>query len=469
MKTITAKPINSSYRDPCGFVFSTKEGIFRQINLLGQDNYDALLDSGLYHRLIEEELLIPHQETTAPAYLPEIAYKVIKPEPIPFVSYPYEWSFGQLKDAALLTLEIQKIALQYNLSLQDASAYNVQFHRGHPILIDTLSFEPYQEGKPWVAYRQFCQHFLAPLILAAYFHTHFGVWLQHQLDGIPIPLCSHLLPPTSYLNLTVLVHIHLHSRAIRRFTDLPSKETVIPGEPRVSKTGLLGIIDSLDTGINKLKWQPDSSEWLDYEIIHSYSPESIQSKTALIESYLDETQPKTAIDIGANTGRFSRQASKRGAYTISLDSDAAAVDRNYRQCRQDRQANILPLVMDITNPSPALGWDNQENLSFTDRSPCDVILALALLHHLAIGKNLPLERIAQTFSGMGKWLIIEFIPKDDRQVQLMLSSRQDIFASYNQTDFEYIFGKYFTIVHHNQIENSPRCLYLMRSNHIRFK
>ena len=218
-KTTTSQAHNASFRDPSGFLFSREGVLYRQVNQVYAADFTRLMDSGLYDKLIKAGLLIPHVESDLKPAQPELAFKVIRPERVPFISYPYEWSFGQLKDAALATLSIQKRALKLGMSLKDASAYNIQFYNGKPVLIDTLSFETYQEGEPWVAYRQFCQHFLAPLALMAYRDVRLSQLLRVYIDGIPLDLASELLPGRTRWNLGLATHIHLHASAQKRYAE----------------------------------------------------------------------------------------------------------------------------------------------------------------------------------------------------------------------------------------------------------
>jgi len=186
--------ISSSFRDPSGFLFYENDTIYRQINQYYKENYDFLINSGLYKTLVDSEQLIPHEEVNIKPFNPNTSYKIIKPEKIPFISYPYEWCFSQLKNAALTTLDIQKTAMKYDMTLKDCSSYNIQFHNGKAILIDTLSFEKYVEGQIWKGYRQFCQHFLAPLALMSQKDIRLNQLLRIYLDGIPLDLTSKLLP-----------------------------------------------------------------------------------------------------------------------------------------------------------------------------------------------------------------------------------------------------------------------------------
>jgi hypothetical protein len=391
----------------------------------------------------------------------EIAYRVIQPERVAFISYPYEWSFSQLKDAALLTLSIQKTALELGLSLKDASAYNIQFHHGRPILIDTLSFEAYQEGKPWIAYRQFCQHFLAPLALMAYRDVRLNQLLRVYIDGIPLDLASKLLPFHTRLKFGLLAHIHLHASAQKKYADAPEQAQTRSQGGSVSKLGMTGLIDSLKGAVSALKWEPQGTEWGDYYEATNYSQAATGQKADLVKEYLEAIQPRQVWDLGGNTGNFSRIAAQMGIPTISADIDPAAVEKNYREVRQKKEINLLPLVLDLTNPSPGLGWHNRERDSFAARGPVDAVMALALIHHLAISNNVPLPDLAEYFASLGRWLIVEFIPKEDSQVQRLLATREDIFPNYQQQGFEEAFRPFFTIQACSQIEGSKRILYRM--------
>ncbi|MEM4655046.1 MAG: hypothetical protein QXL34_06130 [Thermosphaera sp.] len=460
MRITTDQDISSSFRDPSGFLFSKDGTIYRQVNLCYREYYDNLMNSGLYKTLVDAELLIPHEEVEIEAAQPERAYKIIRPEQIPFISYPYEWSFSQLKDAALITLETQKIALKFEMSLKDCSAYNIQFRKGKPILIDTLSFERYHEGKPWIAYRQFCQHFLAPLVLMSYKDIRLNQLLRVYIDGIPLDLASRLLPARTYFKFSFLSHIHLHALSQRYFGDRDIKLNI--NNHGVSKLALLGLIDSLESAINKLKWQPKGTQWADYYQEINYFLSAFEHKKQIVAEFLDRIKPKNIWDLGANDGTFSRIAAAKGITTLSFDVDPACVEKNYLECRKNNETNVLPLLQDLTNPSPAIGWENKERMSFLERGPADAVLALALIHHLAIGNNLSLNKIAELFGRICHFLIIEFVPKNDPQVKRMLLNRNDIFTDYTEENFNRIFSQHFLIQDSIKIKDSERSLYLMK-------
>jgi len=457
---IEINKISSSFKDPSGFVFSHEGRIFRQINFSYQENYELLKRSGLYQRLVDIKALVPHQEvvlTDAPAG----AYKIIEPAPIPFISYPYEWCFSQLKDAALLTLRIQREALALGLSLKDASSFNVQFLAGRPIFIDTLSFEKYEEGKPWVAYKQFCEHFLAPLALFAYTDYRLGKLSQIDVGGVPLDLAVKLLPFKAKFKPTLFLHIFLHARSQKHFS---GSSLSTAKKFNFNKNSFLGLLESLESGIRSLNWRVDRTVWTDYygqESCVSYANQSLEAKKNLVIKYLDQTDTKKLWDLGANSGLFSRAAASQGIAVISLDNDPTVVEQNYLQVKKAGEKNILPLLIDIINPTPASGWRNQEREALFSRPRPDTVLALALIHHLAISQNLPLVEIAKFFANLSHSLIIEFIPKEDKQVKLLLQNRADIFNDYKIEKFEAEFSKFFEIQEKSSLPDSERFLYLM--------
>jgi hypothetical protein len=455
--TANAEALANSFRDPSGFIFTRDGSLYRQVNRACQEDYDHLMRSGLYEALVGSGLLIPHDEVSSDHAMAEGAYKILKPELIPFISYPYEWCFSQLKDAASTTLQVQKTAVDFGMTLKDSSAYNVQFLNGRPVFIDTLSFERYREGQTWDAYRQFCQHFLAPLALMSYRDVRLNQLSRVHLDGIPLDLAGSLLPLRSRLRFSLLSHIHLHARSQRYFADkVPDR-----GGRKMSLKAFLGLVDNLQSAVERLKWRPRGTEWADYYEKVGYSQEALEHKKELVREFLESMNPSMVWDLGANTGLFSRIAGDKGITTISFDIDPAAVEENYLEGREEGQCNILPLVLDLTNPTPSIGWHNRERDSLLGRGPVDAVMALALIHHLAISNNLPFKQIADFLRCVCNRLIIEFVPKSDSQVQRLLSTREDIFAGYDQQTFEDTFREYFSIECCVKIRDTQRALYLM--------
>lgn len=449
--------LDASFRDPAGFLFERDGRLFRQVNKVYQRTFEALEEGGLFQALVEKKLLVPYSKVDIPS-VTDSAFCVIEPERLPFISYPYEWSFSQLKHAALLTLQIQSIAMEYGFSLKDASAYNVQFIQGRPVFIDTLSFEPLPEGKPWVAYKQYCQHFLAPLALMSHTDIALQQLLRNNIDGIPLPLASKLLPFGTRCRFSLLVHIHLHAKSQKFHAD----KAIKAGKP-FSLHSFKAVLDGLQSAINKLEWRPGGTEWGDYyEANNNYESSSLELKETVVREFLANANPRSVWDLGANTGRFSKIAAEFAEFVCAWDIDPACVENAYLSLRDESlQQNIYPLLLDLSNPSPAIGWANNERLSFVERGGADLVMALGLVHHLVISNNVPMRKLAAFFATIGNHIIVEFIPKEDSQVAKLLGTREDIFPEYERQCFERDFGDYFSIQQSRKIDGSTRTLYLM--------
>ncbi len=452
--------VEGSFRDPSGFVYTRDDTLYRQVNPIFREQFDAFLASGLYDELAGAGMLVAHRPAALERAASPDAYAVLEPERLPFISYPYEWSFGQLKDAAILTLDIQERALNRGQTLRDSSAYNVQFRDGRPVFIDTLSFEPHAEGKPWVAYRQFCEHFYVPLALMSARDVRAGMLLRSYIEGIPLDLGSKLLPRRSWLGMSTLLHVHMHAWAQARYAG--AKVSTASRGKTMSRNAVLTLVRGLRTAIQGLDWSPAGTEWADYTTDNNYSETASGSKRVLVQDFLRKAGARSSVwDMGANTGEYTRAAREVAAHVVSFDVDPAAVERNYRRVRAKSETGILPLLMDVTNPSPGQGWGHTERFSLTERGPADAVLSLALVHHLAIGRNVPLGRIAEFFAGLGKSLIIEFVPKSDSQVKRLLLNRPDIFPDYTKDGFERAFRQVFDVCASEAVAESERWLYLL--------
>ena len=449
----------ASFRDPSGFVYRDDGVLYRQVNASYGADYEALLSSGLYEHLTSRGWLVEHEEVPpAPG-----AWKTLRPTVVPYVSYPYEWSFSQLKDAALLTLDIQLASLERGLTLKDASAFNVQFVGSRPIFIDTLSFQRYRDGDPWVAYRQFCQHYLAPLALMALADVRLRRLSSAFIDGVPLDLASRLLPRSSWLRPGLATHIHLHARSQKRYQ--AAGGTARAARPTMQKRLLVALVDGLRRTIAGLRMPETKTEWGDYYSDTNYSAGAMTAKERLVAEFVDLVAPSGGIvhDLGANVGRFSRIAAAGGRYVVAHDIDELAVERHYLAVRQRQDDSILPLLLDLTNPSPSLGWGSTERAAAVDRIAGHTVLALALIHHLAISNNVPLDALAEFFARIGEALVIEFVPKEDSQVQRLLATRADIFPDYHIEGFEAAFASRFEIVRREPLPETTRILYAMRA------
>ena len=451
----------SSFRDPCGYLLRYEGTLYREILSKGAVDYQALMSSGLYDSLVEKEMLVPHSEIDPPFDVAPDHFKTIKPFEIDFISYPYEWCFSQLRDAALLTLRTMMISLDHGMILKDASAYNVQFHHGKPIFIDTLSFTQYEGGTIWPAYRQFCQHFLAPLALMSRCDVRLSSLLSNNVDGIPLDLASTLLPVKTWFNFSIFLHIHMHARSQRKYADKTDLPDIKSGN--ISKKSLRGLLDSLETIIKKLNWKPYGTEWSDYYTDTNYSETALSEKKKVVRLFIDKCHGDQIWDLGANTGMFSLIAAEARANVISFDIDPGAVEKNYLHVSDKGIKNVLPLLQDLNNPSTDIGWALQERDSLINRGPVDICLVLALIHHLAISNNVPLIEVAGFLQKIAKMVIIEFVPKEDSQVNRLLTTREDIFPNYNQNCFEEAFSQYFKIITCQQLNETNRIIYLMET------
>jgi hypothetical protein len=468
---VMAPALGSSFRDPSGFLFKGEDGqLYRQVNRRYQSDFEMLHSSGLYDELSGRGMLVEHDVSDHIQPVSDDGFCVIRPRRLRFISYPYEWAFSALKDAALLTLDVQLRALNRGMQLKDASAYNVQFDGCRPIFIDTLSFERLETDRPWKAYGQFCRHFLAPLALMAKSHADAGYLLRDYIDGIPLDVASRMLPMHTRWSIGLQLHIHWHARMItsHRTTRPPPHTGRADSQPRrrelrMPTNRLKAYLENLRGTIGSLQTNWRGTQWADYYEDNSYSTVAFEEKQAIVARYLKMMQPATVWDLGANTGVFSQIARELGCFTCAFDIDPVCVEHAYLEGRIAGELNFLPLRMDFTNPSPSLGWAHSERDSLASRGPADVVMALALVHHLAISNNIPLSAVADFFRQLGKALIIEFVPKHDPQVQRLLENREDIFSEYDQAAFEWAFGRHFRVREKALCGDDGRTLYLMQS------
>jgi hypothetical protein len=454
--------VRASFRDPSGFVFVHDGQVLRQVNARYREDYDYLMASGLYEALTGPGQMVAHEELGAGLAQSPEAYQVIRPARIPFISYPYEWSFSQLRDAALLTLQVARTALAHGMLLKDATAYNIQFPGGKPCLIDTLSLERYTEGRPWAAYRQFCQHFVAPLAVMAHTDIRLGSLLRSHLDGLPLDLAARLLPGRTRLSPGLLTHVHLHARLqASRGGGSPQPAT---GARAFSRLAFEGLLDSLRGTITKLRWSAGGTEWADYydEASH-YSDSAMAFKQQWVREAVGTASPRTVWDLGANTGVFSRIAAESADLVVALDLDPACVERNYLSTRGGPATPVLPLLMDLSNPSPGLGWAHEERSSLLERGPADMAIALAVIHHLGLSNNTTFPMMARFLGQACRWLAIEFVPLHDPKAQVLIGTGRDasVFDWYTQAGFEEAFGAHFAVRRRDPVPGTERTLYLM--------
>lgn len=453
---VIARRQPSSYRDPGGYLFTVDHTLYRGVTAQYEEEYAAVRRSGLIEQLVADGALVGHEEVAPPPGTPPDVRIVLQPRLIPFVSYPYEWCFSALKDAALLTLRIARAALARNFILKDGSAFNVLLDGPRPVFIDTLSFTRYQPGVPWLGYRQFCEQFVAPLALAAAVDVRLVQLLRVHLDGIPLQLATRLLPRRTLFRLGLLLHLHVHGRSQRRHERGGERPT-----GQLSKTGLDRLLGNLEETVAGLRWEPPTSTWTTYYDSTNYSDAAFTAKLRAVERFLDDAGGSSVWDLGANTGAFSQPAVARGRLAVAMDDDPSAVEVAYRQAQAHDWRTFVPLVLDVRNPSPGLGWAERERASLLMRGPADAVLALALVHHLAISGNLPLAHIAAWLAAAGRHVLLEFVPKSDSRVQHLLRSRTDIFSNYTEEGLVAALAPFFTTRWRQTLPGSSRVLYAL--------
>jgi hypothetical protein len=454
MQTIHA--LASSYKDNDGFVFKQNEVFYRLIKPSYFPHYDFFVQSGLYQDLINAGRLISHKEMDKSEFEILENCKILLPEQISFISYPYEWSFDMWRDAAIVTLKIAIQALQKEMILKDATPFNIQFFNGRPVFIDTLSFEKQEQNKPWIAYRQFCESFLVPLLLMHYGHRDLGKMLQIYPDGIPLDIAKSLLPLRAKLNVQVYLHIWLQAKVSK------NKVHKVEVEKLFTKQKFATLLNALLSLVSGLKQHQEKSVWDDYYKETILGDKYLDAKKNLFEKFINSISFETAVDLGANDGYFSMLLKDKATQIIATDFDSNCINELYNTLRKNKIKNILPLVNVLNAPSAAIGWNNEERNSMTERLKGNLVCALALVHHLAIACNVPLHFIAKWLSNMSHYLIIEFVPKSDEKVQLLLKNREDIFDHYSLHNFKEVFAEHFILMEEVKVGNTDRVLFLMK-------
>ena len=456
--------ISGSFRDPCGYVYNDAGRIIRTVNSTYREHWEWAVNSGLFTSLTERHLLPKFDEIAPQAG----AWKTLEVEKIPWISYPYEWSFYQLRDAASLTLELQTEALKHSLSLKDASAYNVQFIGSQPIFIDLLSFEKRTPNAPWAGYRQFCMQFLSPLAMASY-EPRLGRMPAGWIGGIPLNLAWKLLPWKSFFCAGLQMHIHMHGWAEQKYGDTRKAAPKVR-QVKINDKALLELVGSLRRTVDSLRGPSIPGDWTDYYSNTNYSDKASAAKLQIVELAVKQTGGGLlGHDLGANTGRFSAVMAPYFEQVVASDIDAPAVGRHYLWLQQSGNTaiskKILPLVLDLSNPSPGIGWANSERMPWAARGEADFVCALALTHHLYFTEGIPWERQASFFAALlrtGGSLLLEFIPHEDSQVQRMLAARDELFADYELGGLCTSFGAYFQKVQSWSLPDSCRKLILFR-------
>jgi ribosomal protein L11 methylase PrmA len=425
----------ASFRDPSGRVYVVDGRVFRTILPPAREDYEFVRSTSCLDRLIERDLVISAEEVPKGALAEagaDACYLLEHPR-LPFISYPFEWSFPALKAAALLTLDIHLEVLQHGVTLSDASAYNVQFQGPNPLFIDYLSFRRYREGEFWSGHRQFCEQFLNPLLLTSTTGVPFQPWYRGAIDGIPATELAPLLPLRRRISWNVMTHVMMQARY--------SKPAAVDKADRASERklplpALKRMLGSIRSWIARL--EPSGSRptvWEGYTAAEGYQDAERRAKHEFVREFSGSARPEVMLDLGCNTGEYAEIALAAGTGSvIGLESDHGALDAAFRRAVAG-DLPFLPIYTDVANPSPGGGWLGHERSSLKSRISSDAVLALALVHHLAIGRNIPLAQVVEWIVSLAPTGIIEFVPKADAMVQALLRLREDVFEHYSADVF----------------------------------
>lgn len=453
-----------SFRDSAGHVYVGRNAVLRTIHEEFAPTWKHVEESGFLDHAVASKLILPFAEVSPIRG----SWKTLESPLLPFISYPYEWCFAQLKAAALHTLTLLDTALSHGLVLRDATAYNIQFVGTQPVFIDLLSFEPWQKDRPWKAYGQFCRHFLAPLALMALRGPECGKMLTSWLDGIPLPTASALLPWKTRFSPSLALHLHAHARLEKKYADARTASRKLK-QTRFSEKTIPNLSQSLRLAVEGLNLPASlHTQWGEYYTDTNYTEAAASDKKQWLERVVAETAGtrELAIDVGANTAVYSQFLAESYQQVLAVDVDYLAVEKLQLELSQKGSQNILPLVVDLCNPPPAIGWNNDERPSFLARCRADYVSALALVHHLRFTGGIPLTEIAACFAGMtksGGLHVLEFVPMEDSQVQRMLAARTDeTFSDYSLEACLGAFEKHFTLISQHNVRESARVLLLLK-------
>ncbi|WNM43182.1 class I SAM-dependent methyltransferase [Micromonospora halotolerans] len=452
-----------SFRDPGNRVFHRAGEVLRGLDERSARDWRALAASDFFRDLLANRQVCGTEELfPTPVDVPWAA--VLRHERIPFVSHPYEWSYGMLRDAALLHLEVLRAALTAGFTTKDGSAYNVQWRGARPVFIDVGSFEAARDGEPWAGYRQFCQTLLYPLLVQAHLGLDFQPFLRARIDGIEPDQMRRLFGGARRWRAGVLTHVHLHGAMQDRNAE--ASTSTVRAQLRsagYSRELALATVRGLTKLVRRLDHRPGETHWSDYQRTCAYSMPDRQAKEQFVDRAVAATGPGRVLDLGANDGRYARIAARHADHVVAVEQDPAVVDALYRALREEGEGRILPLVMDLADPSPGGGWRGVERAAFTDRARADVVLALALVHHLAIGRNVPLPEVLDQLAALtvtGGSLVVEFVHPDDPMARRLLANKPDgLFPDYRREVFESLLAARGRVVGRTELPSGTRTLY----------
>jgi SAM-dependent methyltransferase len=448
-----------SFRDPCSRVYREGSRVLRALSPAGSTDFDRVAATRFFGDAMSTGDIVRTWRTDDPDLLADGWAGALEHELLPVVTYPYEWSFGMLQDAALLQLRLLRKGLSDGVACKDGTAYNVQFRGTRPVFADVGSFRPHRAGDPWPGYRQFCQTFLYPLLVASHLGVPFQPLLRGALDGIPPTTAARLLRGRHRLHRGVLPHVVVHARAERRYGDDGGRLTGQLAHAGLDARVIDNMAARLEALIGRLRPRGRDSHWTHYGGRPHYPRRALAAKDAFVAAALARYEPDTVVDLGCNDGRYARIAAASARTVVAADVDEAVVDRLYRSLREYGPPNVTPLVLDVADPSPGLGWLNRERAPFVQRVRCQLVLCLALVHHLAIGGNVPLPQVVDLLASFGAPVVVEVAGRSDPLVQRLLGAKRDVHDGYGIAAFERCAAARFDVARRLPILDGQRTLF----------
>jgi SAM-dependent methyltransferase len=463
-------PEHGSFRDASNRIFYHDGAVFRSLSAEATANWHQLRQTEFFQRLVESGAVIATETEDRPEIMAQLSGRwagVVRHERLAFISYPYEWPFWMLKDAALLHLDVLSQALENGWTLKDGSAYNMQWRGQQPVFIDVSSFEPYRDGDSWTGYRQFCMMFIIPLLLKAHRDIQIAHLLRSNLEGVDPEEALKFISWRDICRRGVFTHLYLHARLqahAKRAEARTSSTNTAPARWPVRQTCemTLRMVQSIRRMVAKLDRSSGETAWSAYETTHSYDDASLAEKQGFVERHVRGKRWRMVYDLGSNTGTFARLCSGHADHVVAVDEDELAIDTLYRRLKAERPGNITPLVMPLNNVSPDQGWRGRERKSFDSRGKPDLILCLALIHHMVVSANIPMQDFLQWIRNFDAAVVLEFVGPEDEMTLRLTKNKKEAHPDYTQDQFESIAASMFDIADAAPLKQGRRQIYLLQ-------
>ncbi len=447
---ISADP--GSFRDPASRIYIDGNRVIRALDTRGLEAWKNLSTSSFHHRAVAEGILITSEELDES---PVGAAGGLEHPRLPFISYPYEWTFSMLKDAALLQLRLLEMALTDGMTIKDATPFNIQFVSGKPMFIDVGSFEAYRPGEPWIGYRQFTRQFLFPLMLRAWIGVPFQPWLRGDMEGPTAQEMKQLLSATRRLKPSAWMHVSLQARMEDRMSGTAVRKDL--SDAGFTADLILANVRRLAKLVTSLDWQPEETEWVDYQSC-THVGRDREKKAEFLKGAIGRTRPSRVLDLGANDCFFSEIAAESGAHVIAVDGDESVLESVYQR---SSGKDISIVVSDLSNPTPSQGWAGIERPSLQKRANPDLVIAYGLIHHLIYTANIPAVAVLDWLRGFDCDVVVEFVSPDDEMVRKLTANKLEgeLHIGRTEAEFRFLVDDRFNITSEHSLQSGTRILF----------